>query len=404
MNDPVPKLQKLLGSPVVFINWPKGVKAANQKWRHLTVDDMTPEHLAKLPLGNIGVGLGKVSGNLCAIDLDDDALVEPFLALNPQLRETLQTRGSRGRVLWVRCVGKYPQKTVKLKTVSGADAGEFRSNGSQSIVWGIHPGTQKPYEFVVELPVVEKEFSSIQWPKQIRNPPRLNSASCVSVSLHPCEPASLHDCVPAYPASLHNKTEEVLINIAARTDAKKALASKHPHLMRLYTKLVEPRFQARTHGRNTFIVESVPFLYCAVTPQFVLELVGCFYDCNRTLFKDSREQHMKEAKAMLESVAKSYSESLHEGERRIYAALDEQERDAFRICRDLALLKTPERELLTFFLSFDHLADRLGIFPPQAQRIMHQLESYGLIKLLKKGTRRAAGVRGEAGTYRWQIL
>lgn len=171
MNDPVPKLQKLLGSPVVFINWPKGVKATNRKWGHLTVDDMTPEHLAKLPQGNIGVGLGKVSGNLCAIDLDDDALVEPFLAINPQLRDTLQTRGSRGRVFWARFVGKYPQKTVKLKAASRADAGEFRSNGSQSIVWGIHPGTQKPYEFVVEQPVVEVEFSSIQWPKQISNPP-----------------------------------------------------------------------------------------------------------------------------------------------------------------------------------------------------------------------------------------
>lgn len=403
MNDPVPKLLKLLGSPVVFINWPKGVKATYRKWGHLTVGDMTPEYLAKLPSGNIGVGLGKVSGNLCAIDLDDDALVEPFLAINPQLRETLQTHGSRGRVFWVRFGGEYPQRTVKLKTASGADAGEFRSNGSQSIVWGIHPGTQKPYEFVVEQPVVEVEFSSIQWPKQISNPPRLNSAFCMAASLRPCVPASLHDCVPAYPASLHNKTEEVLINIAARTDAQKALAVKHPHLMRLYTKLIEPRFQARAHGRNNFIVESVPFLYRAVAPQFVLELVGCFYDCNRALFNDSREQHMKEAKAMLESVAKTYSESLHEGERRIYDALDEQERDTFRICRDLALLKEPERKPLTFFLSFDHLADRLGIFPTQAQRVMRQVENYGLIALLKKGTRRAAGVRGEAGTYRWLI-
>ena len=39
----------------------------------------------------------------------------------------------------------------------------------------------------------------------------------------------------------------------------------------------------------------------------------------------------------------------------------------------------------------------------QAQRIMRQLESYGLIKLVKKGTRRAAGVPSEAGTYQWLI-
>jgi hypothetical protein len=88
---------------------------------------------------------------------------------------------------------------------------------------------------------------------------------------------------------------------------------------------------------------------------------------------------------------------------RLYDALPGHEQEAFRICRDLALLKTSEREPFTFYLSFNHLADRLGIFPMQAQRIMRQLEAYGLINLLKKGTRRAAGVRSEAGSYKWLI-
>jgi len=390
--NPVPKLIRLLGSPVVFINWPKGVKGTNRRWGELNVADMTPEYLAKLPHGNIGVALGKVSGGLCAIDLDNDALVEPFLAVNPQLRKTLQTHGARGRGFWFRCVGEYPKRTIKLKTPSGDNAGEFRSNGSQSIVWGIHPVTQKPYEFVVEQPVVEIEFSSIQWPAEVVKPPSLNTASCVSASLHPC-----------IPASLHNKAEAVLANITVKKEAQQALATKHPHLVRLYNEFIEPRFQAQACARNHFLVQSVPFLYSAVAPQFVLELVGCFYDCNRSLFNDPREQHMKEAKAMLESAAKTYTESLNADERKIYDALPEQEQDAFRICRDLAMLKTPEREPHTFFLSFNHLADRLGIFPMQAQRIMRQLESYGLIKLLKKGTRRAAGVRAEAGSYQWLI-
>ena len=33
----------------------------------------------------------------------------------------------------------------------------------------------------------------------------------------------------------------------------------------------------------------------------------------------------------------------------------------------------------------------------QAQHIMRQLQGYGLIDMVKKGTRRAAGVRGKAG-------
>jgi hypothetical protein len=150
-------------------------------------------------------------------------------------------------------------------------------------------------------------------------------------------------------------------------------------------------------------VQAVPFLYRAVAPQFVLELVGCFYDCNRALFNDAREQHIKEANAMLESVAKTYTESLNAGERAIYDALPGNEREAFRICRDLALLEKPGTERGTFYMSFDQLGYRLGIFPMQAQRIMRQLQSYGLIKQVKKGTRRAAGVRGEAGTYQWLL-
>jgi hypothetical protein len=403
MNNPVPELQSLLGSPVVFIGWPRGSKGARRHWGHLTVADMTPEHLAKLRHGNIGVALGEKSGGLIAIDLDDESLVEPFLTLNPLLRSTLQTHGARGRVFWVRLKGDCPKRTTKLKNRASEAVGEVRSNCSQSIIWGIHPVTKQPYQFVVKRPVVEIEFGSIRWPTEIANPPkipRLNSASCVSAPLHPVSSASLHACIPA---SLHNKADSVLANIKAKQEALHALAAQNPNLARLYGEFIEPRFQAQAHARNDFIVHAVSFLYRAVASEFVLELVGCFYDCNRTLFNDPREQHMKEAKAMLESVARTYVESLNPDERSIYDALDEQERDAFRICRDLALLTGKRRRRNRFFLSFNHLADRLGIFPPEAQRIMRQLESYGLIKLVKKGTRRAAGVRGEAGEYQWLL-
>jgi hypothetical protein len=107
MSDVVSELKELLGSPVVFIDWPKGVKGAKRKWGNLTVADMTPEYLAKLQDGNIGVALGEKSCGLLAIDIDDDALVEPFLALNSHLSGTLQTRGARGRVFWVRANGEY---------------------------------------------------------------------------------------------------------------------------------------------------------------------------------------------------------------------------------------------------------------------------------------------------------
>lgn len=228
-------------------------------------------------------------------------------------------------------------------------------------------------------------------------PPAEPAPICLNTAF--CKPTSLHDCVST---SLHNNAEIVLRNIAAKVDGLKALGSKHPKLVKLYTEFIEPRYQAVQGGRNDFIVQAVPFLYRAVAAPYVLELVGTFYDCNRSLFKDTRDDHMKEATAMLESVIKGYPEDLSANERKIYEALSEQERGAFRICRDLALLPgQPEQK--TFFLAFGHLADRLGIYGPQAQRIMRQLAIYGLIDLREKGTRRAAKVQGKAGVYKWLL-
>ena len=146
MTDPLPILTKLLGDKVVFIAWPKGIKGNDKKkWGYLTIDHMTKPYLDKLKDGNIGVALGEKSGGLCAIDIDQDDLVQPFLDSNPCLKATLQTHGARGRVFWVRFNGNYPKHMKKLKTQSGKPAGEFRSNGVQSIIWGIHPDTKKPY-------------------------------------------------------------------------------------------------------------------------------------------------------------------------------------------------------------------------------------------------------------------
>lgn len=236
----------------------------------------------------------------------------------------------------------------------------------------------------------------------------LVSTSKTSPALNPASyiPTSAASCISTSSASLHNKAEVVLANIIMRGESLKKLVAKypqHPEIVHFYEKLVEQRYQAKPHERNKFVVDAIPFLHCAVADGIALDFAGCFYDCNRSLFHDTAEQHLKEAAAMLKSVAKTYAESLHEVERSIYDTLPEKERVAFRICRDLAKLKTPAREPQTFFLSFNHLSDRLGIFPMQAQRIMWQLENYGLIKLLKKGTRRAAGVRGEAGIYQWQL-
>ena len=137
---------------------------------------MTPAYLARLQKGNIGVALGKRSGGLCVIDFDRDGLDKDFLTLNAHLKHTLQTHGARGRSFWIRFKGPYPERTRKLKSNSGEDLGEFRSNGTQSIVWGVHPNGDW-YMRMMERPALVVDFASIKWPAEIANPPRIGGCT-----------------------------------------------------------------------------------------------------------------------------------------------------------------------------------------------------------------------------------
>ena len=271
MTDPVPELIRLLGEPVVFIAWPKGVKGDNRhKWGHLTPADMTPEYLAKLPHGNIGVALGSVSGGLCAIDCDTDGLAESFIRLNPHLKGTLQTHGARGRVYWVRFKGPYLQAVKKLKSAAGDDLGEYRSTGGQSIVSGMHPDTQKPYSFVVRKPVVRVKFKSIRWPKEISNPPTLqrnrSHILCVSASL-PSLPSlptpslwlsvkSIHQAVDLCIPEKEHQNNAVLFRLARAMLALKASQKETMRAFDLwYQKSAACRMLRPGQSRDQYLVE-----------------------------------------------------------------------------------------------------------------------------------------------------
>lgn len=173
MTDPILELKQLLGNQTVFIGWQRGVKGGNLRWKHLRIDNMTPGYLANLKHGNIGVALGEVSDGLCVVDCDSDELADSFASANPKL-VTLQTRGSRGRSFWFRFISDYPRKSSKLK-IGKTEVGEFRCNGNQSIVWGTHPDTNRPYEFVERKPAAVIEFTDIIWPAEVLNPPTLQS-------------------------------------------------------------------------------------------------------------------------------------------------------------------------------------------------------------------------------------
>lgn len=151
-------------APAVIIPVPsksKGPKIPG--WQRLTLQNMTPEYLASFPEEvNIGVVLGEASKGLVSIDCDSDEQLDDFLQLNDDLNDSLITEGQRGGNVWVRIEGDYP-RTAKLKTVNNTPWGEFRADGSQTIIWGIHPSGQR-YVWNEAKPLVIP-FSRISWPE-----------------------------------------------------------------------------------------------------------------------------------------------------------------------------------------------------------------------------------------------
>jgi phage/plasmid-associated DNA primase len=165
-------LLELLGADAVLLPIPCGEKGPRIKgWQSFTPDRMQdPKYLAKLNgQCNIGVLLG--NGRV-TIDLDRDEDVEPFLALNPKLRDTLRTKRVRGCNLWARIKGKYPP-ACKLTTKTGQSWGEWRADRTQTVIHGEaidrKKGETEPTAYKIEnrASPVEIAFDEINWPNEL---------------------------------------------------------------------------------------------------------------------------------------------------------------------------------------------------------------------------------------------
>lgn len=189
----IQNIYSLLGPETVLLLSKKGTKFPIAKgWQSTAFEDtQSEEYQAKLAKGNVGVLLGKPSGGLCAIDIDDDDLMEEFFALNEGLRQTLITRGARGVQVWVRCkrdseaelrgMDSYPKlyplkfgdRYIESTTGTGEQNpvcfGEWRADGGQSIVYGKHP-SGCDYSIINEEPVREVYFREIAWPAGLLTP------------------------------------------------------------------------------------------------------------------------------------------------------------------------------------------------------------------------------------------
>jgi hypothetical protein len=151
----------------VFLPIPKGKKRPIlpgwQKVELAATRDPAYQHRLAAH-ANTGILLGRASENLCAIDIDSDENIDVFLALNPSLRNTLQSRGKRGCQLWIYVDGDYPHNVVKLKDHAGRGFGEWRADGGQSVIRGLHPEGVH-YRIICDAPPLRIRFDAIHWPR-----------------------------------------------------------------------------------------------------------------------------------------------------------------------------------------------------------------------------------------------
>ena len=114
---------------------------------------------------NVAVYLGKASGGLCAIDFDADEDLATFLKVSPKLARTLQTRGSRGGMIWLRVEGEYPASC-------NTSHFEWRADKRLSTIAGRHPKGMD-YSLVVEAAPITVRFEELVWPEGWELPWRL---------------------------------------------------------------------------------------------------------------------------------------------------------------------------------------------------------------------------------------
>jgi P4 family phage/plasmid primase-like protien len=194
IKDSVQAIYDALTGKPVLLCIPTGRKGPLDKgWDQTTWEDtQDPEYQANLRRGNVGVMLGSASKYqdpsgaycLCSIDIDTDEELQPFLALNPLLKDTLVTVGRRGGNIWLWVLAESYPPFAKLSFAGDdgkADAerpwGEWRSEGAraadgktrrfQTVIWGTHPEGQQYRRVSEGTHPTRVNFKEIVWPNSV---------------------------------------------------------------------------------------------------------------------------------------------------------------------------------------------------------------------------------------------
>ena len=142
-------------------------------------------------------------------------------------------------------VSGFVNISVKL---DGATIGEFRSDGSYTIIVGQHPsGCQ--YRFINEARPIALSYQSLVWPESANThtPPLTSSVTLNS------EIFTLYNNNTDTSSDDTLSTNSILASIASRKVATASFERAYPALAGLYSDFIENRFRAVAGGRNSFL-------------------------------------------------------------------------------------------------------------------------------------------------------
>lgn len=412
-------LRELLGD-VVFLacNSGKGGKgpflAGFQK---LTRADMTPQHLAECerPEYRIGVLLGTNSGGLCGLDCDDDGFAAEILRLNPWLAQTLITTCNRGCAHWLRVTDRWP-KTAPLYW-RGRKVGEWRADGSQSVIAGQDTETKNLRRFVVRQSAASVSWRIVRWPEgleaggeQNRRPwPPETSDTQSFITASPLPSSHSNGGADVEREDVERRLRSTSLRTRSTSPRPDERSEKEQKQQRLYRELVS-HHKAQKGNRNALLNHAVPFLIHTVCQTLVLSFFMRHFDeiGKPGGWAESREKHQRSVEGLIAGCLASYPEDLIPAERTIYEGLgSDRDRAAFRICRDLAQFDDTKHHNPPgiFPLAYGELAARLDCANVTAEELLKSrfLAEKGVISIESPGFPRRKGYPNTATRWRWLL-
>lgn len=193
--------------------------------------------------------------------------------------------------------------------------------------------------------------------------------------------------------------------LKAHAGAKRRLnemEADSPVLVGLYRQwFVEGRYVLGAHKRNAWLTEAVPFLFRACHREVAEALALLHLRIHPELYAGTEDEHRTSFRCLWNGCEREYPSELGKREAPRYVLLEEPERTAFRICRDLARIQGSE----PFFMGCDHLEQRLSLrrWEINGWRLLRMFEKLGFLRQMSKGDPYAKGKKANAGTYRWLL-